>query len=844
MKTDKEIKAEFKKKASEEPDKYYATSVLKSEGFSRKKCSSCGKHFWSTGDSGKCGDPSCSGGFRFIGSSPAKKQLDYIQLWNEFSRLFSKLGYTPIDRYPVAARWRQDTDFVQASIYDFQPHVVSGEVEAPANPLVVPQFCLRFNDIDNVGITGSHYTGFVMIGQHAFMPPEKWRQDDYFRDIHSWLSDGLGLPNDEITFHEDAWAGGGNFGPCMEFFSRGLELGNQVYMSYENTPSGYKELRLKVLDMGMGHERNAWFTSGKSTSYETTFPSVMKNLYRATGLKTDSALLQKFLPYASYLNVDEVKNIDREWEQVADKLSVNVAWLRETIEPFAALASIGEHSRTMLVAFSDGVLPSNVGGGYNLRTLVRRVLSLIEKYGWQISLHDVFRWHAAYLKPIFPELSENLDDAGKIIDVEIRKYREQKGRARKTLLREFTLPFWSMRKASRKQDELTTARLIHLYDAQGILPEVVREEARKQGISVEIPENFYARVSEKHEKNQQKFQTGKEKTLELEGIPATRALYFDDYRLDHMKGRVLKIIGRNVILDQTIFYPTSGGQVHDMGMLGGSKVVEVFKQGNVIVHVVDKPAFREGENVDGKVDRERRIQLARHHTATHIINGAARKVLGNHIWQAGAAKDVDKARLDITHYDQLAGEELKEIEELSNKIIREARPVRKSFMPRNEAEKKYGFQLYQGGAVPGKMIRVVDIKDWDVEACGGTHLDNTSEAEHIHILRSTKVQDGVIRIEFTAGKAAKDAIKGKDELVEELTRLLACEPEQIPGRIEELFGMWKQAVKKKKKIESKQLKSTKRFDGDSLEEASRILKTQKEHLPKAVERFKKELNIN
>ena len=205
MANDKEIKKEFKAKASKEPDKFYATSVLKSEGFMRSQCK-CGTFFWSVkADQKTCGDPACSGGFRFFGKSPAKKEMDYIEVWREFAKHFSKLGYTPIDRYPVVARWRDDTDFVQASIYDFQPYVVSGEVKPPANPLVVPQFCVRFNDIDNVGITGAHYTGFVMIGQHTFQPPEKWDQKKYFSDIHSWLKTGLGLPNEEIPFHQVAW---------------------------------------------------------------------------------------------------------------------------------------------------------------------------------------------------------------------------------------------------------------------------------------------------------------------------------------------------------------------------------------------------------------------------------------------------------------------------------------------------------------------------------------------------------------------------------------------------------------------------------------------------------------
>ena len=142
MPSDKDMKKDFKKKASKAPDKYYATSVLKAEGFKRKKCK-CGTYFWTTTDSNTCGDPACSGGYRFIGKPIVKEKMDYVQVWQKFAKLFKKWGYAPIPRYPVMARWRDDTDFVQASIYDFQPYVVSGEVEPPANPLVVPQFCLR-----------------------------------------------------------------------------------------------------------------------------------------------------------------------------------------------------------------------------------------------------------------------------------------------------------------------------------------------------------------------------------------------------------------------------------------------------------------------------------------------------------------------------------------------------------------------------------------------------------------------------------------------------------------------------------------------------------------------------
>ena len=834
MLTDKEAKKIFKEKASREPDKYYATSVLKQEGFSRKKCIHCGKFFWTINPKQEtCDDPACSGGFRFIGNTPVKESMSYIETWKKFSSLFKKLGYTPIKRYPVVARWRPDVYWVGASIYDFQPYVVSGEVEPPANPLVVPQVCLRFNDIDNVGITGAHYTGFVMVGQHAFQPPEKYDQEQYFRDIHSWLKKGLGIKNNEITFHEDAWAGGGNFGPCMEFFSRGLELGNQVYMLFEQTPSSYRELNIKVLDMGMGLERNAWFSNGTSTSYETTFPTAAKKLYNIAGIKIDSGLMRKFLPYSSYLNVDEVDNIDKAWLYVASKINIDVKELKQKIIPLSALYSIAEHSRSLLFALSDGALPSNIGGGYNLRVILRRALSFIDKYGWDISLTDICNEHASYLKPLFPELSENLDIIAKIIDVEKQKYNATKQKSRQII-------------GKLIKEKISKDRLLQLYDSHGIDPEIIKQEALKLGKAVEVPKNFYAEVSELHSREKKETFEEKEK-LDLNDLNETKALYYDDYKKERFSAKVLKIIKNNVVLDQTIFYPSSGGQDHDTGSINNQKVVDVFKQGNIIVHVLDdKPRFKERDEVEGVIDLNKRLQLTQHHTATHIINAAARKVLGQHINQAGAKKTIDKAHLDVTHYQSITNEELEKIEKLANKIINDKIPIYLNFMPRNDAEKKYGMNIYQGGAVPGKNIRIVEIKNIDAQACGGTHLKNTSEVGKIRILRAVKIQDGVVRIEFVAGERAKEEIDKKKITLNELSKILNVDEAQIPVRVEELFTKWKKArkaLKKAKQIPKQELelKSKEKFQGDILTKTAEILKTQPEHLVKTVKRFMDEL---
>ena len=835
MPSDKEIKKEFKAIASKNPDQYYATNVLRAEGFSRKQCT-CGTFFWSAVDAVTCGDPACSGGFRFIGKSPAKRKLDYIGVWSAFAEMFKKRGYTPIPRYPVAARWRTDTDFVQASIYDFQPYVVSGEVAPPANPLVVPQFCLRFNDIDNVGITGAHYTGFVMIGQHAFMPPEHWDQATYFRDIHAWLTKGLGLPLKEITYHEDAWAGGGNFGPCMEFFSRGLELGNQVYMLFEQTTAGPRELPLKVLDMGMGHERNAWFTQGTSTSYETTFPTVCRKLFARTGVRPESDLMKKFLPYASYLNVDEVEDIGKTWEMVAQKIGIDASVLKRKIGDLAALYSVAEHSRTLLVALSDGALPANVGGGYNLRAILRRALRFIDQYEWNLSLPEICEWHAEYLRPLFPELSKRLDNVQRILDVEKQKYANTKQMVK-----------------SRVQEllshgkQIPTAVLLQEYDSKGIPPELIAEEAQKQGITIAVPDNFYGQVAARHEQRTQEHQTAKDEKLPLDDLPETPGKYFADYRVLRFKAKVLRILqDKYVVLHETFFFPTSGGQLHDTGQLEGIRVIDVFKQGKHIVHTVaEKPKFREGDIVEGIIDQERRIQLSQHHTATHIMNAAARNVLGPHSNQAGAKKTPEYASIDLTHFESLTEPQLKAIEEEANRIVVQQVPIETCFMPRNEAEERFTMDIYQGGVAPGKLVRIVNIQNVDVEACGGTHLKNTGETGRILVQKSTKISDGIVRIFYVAGKAAEQHLREAGTISQDLMKILGGSLHQLPGRADELFRKWKTVVKKGKEIETSALQSTAETSGSEQEIIAQLcmqLKTQPEHLVKTVQRFREELD--
>lgn len=797
MLSEKEMKQAVKDEASREPDKFFPTEKMREIGLQRKQCPKCQTFYW-TADSERetCGEPVCEGGYSFIGIKACEHKMDFIGVWERFSNLFEKRGYTPINRYPTISRWNPTSEFTLASITDFQPYVVRGEVKPPANPLVVPQTCMRFNDVDNVGITGRHNTGFIMIGQHAFETQETYDQPKYFEDIHAWLVEGMGIPLNDIVYHEDAWAGGGNFGCSLEFFSRGLEIGNQVYTMYERVGDELKPLELKVLDMGMGQERPAWFSHGTQTSYEPNFPPVMERLFQIAGISQngeEKEMMARFLPYSGLLNLEETDDIEGVWKDIAQKIDVDVKELKSAVMASAGLYSVADHTRGLLFALTDGGLPSNSGGGYNLRLIYRRAMEFINRNEWDIDMAEVCKWHAEYLKPQFPEMLDAIPEVRDILENERKKFFQTKEMAVATVGR-----------MKEKGKPVSVNDLIKLYDSKGIMPDLLVDA----GLDVKVPADFFARVTELHEDSEAKAKTEKEERYELPEISETGILYYDDYLNLDFESSVLAIVGDNIILEKTAFYPTSGGQLHDIGYLEGPSKVEVkdtFKQDGIILHKVegDLSGWKVGDVIKGSVDEARRRQLAQHHTVTHIINGVAKKVLGNHIWQAGAEKTEDKGRLDITHYDSLTPKQLEAIEKGANQVIKDAIEVESMILPKDEAERKYGFRLYQGGSIPGDELRVVRIENIDTEACGGTHLNNTSEAIRIIILGTKKIQDGIIRIEYVAGKRADDIYtQDIDILSRALAVLGKTEVDVLEQSCNDVFSLWKNLRKNSGKLKN------------------------------------------
>lgn len=277
------------------------------------------------------------------------------------------------------------------------------------------------------------------------------------------------------------------------------------------------------------------------------------------------------------------------------------------------------------------------------------------------------------------------------------------------------------------------------------------------------PGNLYYEIATRQEKVMKAPEKILYNTIHL---PETRSIYFEDTHALEFEGQVIEIFAnqlednkRNlVILDRSSFYPTSGGQQNDTGTLtiDGQlfNVTDCLKVGKCVLHKIDADIPEEmdviGKPVQGRVDAARRAQLQAHHTGTHIIFASCRKVLGPHIWQAGAKKTEKKAHLDITHFQSLTRQQEMEIENQANRIINGATGITKGFMDKAEAEKQYGFSLYQGGIVPGNSLRVVNIEGVDTEACCGTHADNTAEVGWVRILRSSRISDGIVRLEYVA----------------------------------------------------------------------------------------------
>ena len=777
---------------------YLDITFLKENGFVRKKCPLCGKYFWTVDESREiCGDPPCDS-YKFIGNPIFKKPFDLDEMREFYLSFFEKRGHERFERYPVVARWRDDIYLTIASIADFQPFVTSGVAPPPANPLTISQPCIRMDDLDSVGRTGRHLTLFEMMAHHAFNYPDKevyWKNETVAYCTE--LLQELGVKLENIVYKEEPWAGGGNAGPCLEAIVGGIELATLVFMNLVEDPNGdivvkgsrYRKMDNYIVDTGYGLERFVWASKGTPTVYDAIFPQVVNEIIENSNVPKKDKEVERIIAESSKLAgvMGELsgEKLFKLRQELADRLGIDLAELERVLVPMENVYALADHTRAILFMLGDGLVPSNAGAGYLARLMIRRSLRLAEEIEFSLDIFDLVELHRKILKAF--EFEVPLETIQEILELEKKRYKT-------TIQRGISL----VERTILKKKKIEKDDLIEFYDSHGIPPEMVMRIAKEKGVEVEMPKDFYAELANRHMKAERKI---KEKVLKNE-YPKTEKLYYDNPKLFEFTARVIGVEGNKVILDRTAFYPESGGQDCDHGFLivNGKRirVVDVQEEDGVVYHVVDGN-IDVGATVKGVIDAERRLRHMRHHSATHLLLYVLRKVYGNHIWQAGAKKEFGKARLDVTHYKKPTEEEIREIERLVNIEITANKPVSWEWMDRIQAERKYGFRLYQGGVPPGKEIRVVRVGD-DVQACGGTHCSSTGEIGFFKIIRVESIQDGVIRFEFTAGESALEYVQSIERILRDASAILRVEPSKLPKTVERFFEEWKERGKEIEKL--------------------------------------------
>lgn len=766
---------------------YLDISFLTENGFIRKKCPSCGKYFWTADNREICGDPPC-GGYTFIDNSPFTKSFDLLEMREFYLKFFEKRGHERIRRYPVVARWRDDIYLTIASIADFQPFVTSGIAPPPANPLTISQPCIRLDDLESVGRTGRHLTLFEMMAHHAFNYPGKeiyWKNETVAYCTE--LLEELGVKKEEIVYKEEPWAGGGNAGPCLEAIIRGLEVATLVFMNLEVCDEGdivikgerYRKMSNYIVDTGYGLERFVWMSKGSATVYDAVFGNVIDKIYTFSGLgdirnkSVRNLIAESAKLYGLGISKEQI------YSELSKKFEIEVEEIKNLLEPISKVYALADHTRCILFMLGDGLVPSNAGAGYLARLMIRRSLRLAEELQLSCEIFDLLELHSRNLGMDFEISMEVIKE---ILELE-------KDRFKSTI--EKGIKF--VEKVVEKKKKIEKEDLIEFYDSHGLPAELVAKIAKERGAKVDNVD-IYAELAKRHSKADKE----KKEVIKLtRSYPKTEKLYYDNPRLFEFSAKVLGVENGYLILDKSAFYPESGGQESDVGYVvaNGEKfgVSKVIEADGVVLHKVEGLKELSGE-VIGIIDVERRLRHMRHHSATHLLLYTLQKIYGKHIWQAGAKKEAEKARLDVTHYKKVTDEEVRKIEQVVNKEVFANKEIKWFWMDRIEAEKKFGFRLYQGGVPPGKEIRIVQVGD-DVQACGGTHCYRTGEIGLIKILNVDSIQDGVMRFEFAVAEAALEAIATMESLLKESSKILRVEPKVLPKTVGRFFEEWKEQRK-------------------------------------------------
>lgn len=817
--------------------------VFHDKGYMRRVCRVTGLSFWTCDPSrDTCGDTE-EDEYTFIGnpiiagfSELGRDLKDSMR--EAFISFFELSNHTRIQPYPVLARWRDDIHLTIASIADFQPHVTSGEVEPPANPLAISQPCIRLNDVDAVGRSGRHLTTFEMMAHHVFNRPDKdkviYWMEECVSYCHQLLCETFGIDPIEVTYVENPWSGGGNAGPAVEVIVGGLELATLVFMNLEENPDGdvdikgvkYSEMPLQIIDTGYGLERFCWAAAGTPTIYEAIYPETVSWLKDLTGFSAEmfdlskpelDNLLGDMSRLFGIMNIEVGSDGDRMEQLFLTKLrerghDINSELFKSITEPLSRIYAIPDHLHAIVNMIGDGLVPSNAKAGYLARMMSRRVLRMRDELGINLSLSDLAIHHLEfnYDQNRMKQTSEGLLS---ILRGEEERYDEMLRKGQNVVKT-------AIKNVPQDSEELPDDILFTLSDSHGLSPDIAVKMAKEQGWSnLVLRTGFNAEMAERHSaqaKLTAMTSTNNELILDMPDLPATMTLYYDDTFQQNFEASVLAsipITSNNsksmathaIILDRTCFYPEGGGQEGDYGKLisesSAHSVIDTKKLGNLVVHISTGP-FEIGDIVQGMIDWDRRKQLMDHHTSVHIVGGAARKLLGPHIYQAGSNKSAESSRLDITHHRRLTRKDLDQIESIANEVVQNVQRIEKLTLNRKDADRKFGFDLYQGGAPKGSEIRIIRIGDHDVQACGGTHHDEPSKIGQIRVVRSSAVQDGVERLHIVAGQSAMNHARSQESILRDTAEVFQVPTDDLPNTANRFFTEWKEQRKRIELLEA------------------------------------------
>ena len=734
------------------------------------------------------------------------------ELREMFLSFFESKGHLRLPSFSLVPQNDKSILLINAGMTPMKPWF-KGEEEPPRHRVCTCQKCIRTGDIENVGKTARHGTYFEMLGNFSFgdyfkheaiawswefltevvglepdrLYPSIYLDDDEAFDI--WNKE-VGIPAERIFRfgkEDNFWEhGSGPCGPCSEiYYDRGPEYGcgkpgctvgcdcdryieiwNNVFSQFDNDGHGhYTELKQKNIDTGMGLERLA---------------CVCQNV-------------------DSLFDVDTVMNITHKVSQLTG------AHYGETEKRDVSLRVITDHIRSATFMICDGILPSNEGRGYVLRRLLRRAA----RHGKLLGVNDPFLYQVVDTvihenEGQYPDLREKQTYITKVIRTEEENF----GRTIDGGMKIFSD---LLAEHKQKLEKIFSgADAFRLYDTFGFPIDLTMEMAADEGLSVD--ENAFQKLmqEQKERAREARKALGDLGWAGLEfgkDVPATEFVGYDHSECD---AKIVAIVADEelreevaagaeavVVLDQSPFYAEMGGQVADHGTITADGVVftvaDVQKnKGGKFMHYgrLAQGVLHVGDTVHAAIDMERRKAIQRAHSTTHLLDAALKKVLGDHVHQAGSLVEPDRLRFDFTHFEAISPEELRQVEELVNDAVLEGYPVVTEVLPIEEAKKKGAVAMF--GEKYGETVRVVEMSDFSVEFCGGTHVDNTAKAGPFRIKSESSVASGVRRIEATCGKLSLKAMESSQGVLSRAAQFLKTAPSGLLERMEQQANEMKQ----------------------------------------------------